>query len=221
MKRFSFFLCVLSLCCAPLFAADKKTNVLLILADDLCADLGCYGAPTLTPNIDALAKQGIRFDHVYCQYPLCGPSRCSFLSGLRPDTIGVLANGLPVRHKLKDVVTLPQLFRQNGYYVARAGKAYHLGIPYEVGTPGPVDPQSWDHTFDPKGNEYPTLDDGDQVDPNPKNQQSFRRNLLKDPEGKSQADYQTATETIRLLGEKKDTPFFLVCGFIRPHVPQI
>jgi uncharacterized sulfatase len=201
--------------------APRRPNVLLILADDLSTEIGCYGSIARTPNLDALAKDGTRFDRAYTQYPLCGPSRCSFLSGLRPDTTGVLVNGVTVRHVLKDVVTLPQHFRNNGYFVARAGKAYHLGIPFEVGTPGPDDPLSWDHTFDPKGNEFPALDDGDQYDPDPKNQQSFRRNLLKDDEGKSQADYQTADEIIRLLKERRDRPFFLTCGFIRPHVPQV
>ncbi|HZZ42900.1 MAG TPA: sulfatase [Tepidisphaeraceae bacterium] len=222
-KYIFLFLAFCLLCPTFASAADRKLNVLLIISDDLCADLGCYGAPTITPNIDAFAKNGVRLDHIYCNYPLCGPSRCSFLSGLRPDTIGVIANGYPVRYKLKDVVTLPQNFRQHGYFVARAGKAYHLGIPFQVGTPGPDDPQSWDYAFNPKGNEYPSLDDGDQYDPNPKNQQSFRRNLLKDPEGKTQADYEIATETIRLLDEHQhaDKPFFLVCGFIRPHMPEI
>src|SRR4051794_34422306 len=134
----------------------RPRNVLLIIADDLCSDLGCYGAPVVTPNIDGLAARGLRFHRAYCQYPLCGPSRCSFISGLRPNTTGVLTNGLPVRHKLKDVVTLPQLFRQHGYFSARVGKIYHLDIPNGVGTPGPDDPQSWDYTFNPPGAEYTT-----------------------------------------------------------------
>jgi iduronate 2-sulfatase len=198
----------------------KKLNVLLIISDDLCADLGCYGAPVKSPNVDALAKRGVRLDRAYCQFPLCGPSRCSFLSGLQPDTEGVLANGLPVRHKIKDLVTLPELFRKNGYRSMRVGKIYHLGIPGQVGTPGPDDPPSWDSTFNPKGNEFPSLDDGDQFDPNPKNGQSFRRNLL-NGDGHDQADYQSASEAIRLLDENKERPFFLAVGFIRPHVPEV
>ncbi|HZZ42901.1 MAG TPA: sulfatase [Tepidisphaeraceae bacterium] len=205
----------------PLLAAGKKLNVLLIISDDLCADLGCYGAPVITPNIDALAKQGVRMDRMYCQYPMCGPSRCSFMSGLTPDTDGIYVNGLTVRYKLKDVVTLPQFFRENGYYSARSGKIYHLGIPNQVGTPGPDDPASWDYAFNPKGNEFPTLDDGDQYDPEPKNDQGFRRNRLKDDEGKTQADYEIASEAIRLMDEHREKPFFLAVGFIRPHVPEI
>src|SRR5439155_9564829 len=128
-------------------SSQRPHNVLLIIADDLCADLGCYGAPVITPNIDRFAARGLRFDRAYCQYPLCGPSRCSFMSGLRPETVGVLTNDLPVRYRLKNVVTLPQLFRNHGYFSARVGKIYHLGIPGGVGAPVPVDPQSWNYTF--------------------------------------------------------------------------
>jgi iduronate 2-sulfatase len=198
--------------------AHKKLNVLFIVSDDLCTDLGAYGAPVKSPNIDRLASRGLLFERAYCQYPLCGPSRCSFLSGRRPNSIGVLTNDLPVRHKIKDIVTLPQLFRQNGYFSARVGKLYHLGIPGQVGKPGPDDPPSWDHTFNPKGAEFTT--DGDEYDPNPKNGQSFRRVMGKG-EGVEQADYQSADEAIRLLDAHKDQPFFLAVGFIRPHVPEI
>jgi len=198
---------------------DKsKLNVLFIVSDDLCTDLGCYGVDVKTPNVDKLASRGVRFDRTYCQYPLCGPSRCSFMSGLRPDTTGVLNNGLPVRHKIKDLVTLPELFRHNGYFAARVGKIYHLGIPGEVGKPGPDDPQSWDYTFNPKGDEFSK--DGDEYDPDPKEGQSFRR-LIIHGEGEKQADHQSAEEAIRLLRANKDKPFFLAVGFIRPHVPEL
>src|SRR5262245_44142885 len=135
-------ICALSTCT---FAQDArpKLNVLFIISDDLCADLGTYSAPVKSPNIDRLAARGVQFNRAYCQYPLCGPSRCSILSGLRPNTIGVLTNDLPVRYKLKDVVTLPQMFRQQGYFSARVGKLYHLGIPGQVGKPGPDAPGSW------------------------------------------------------------------------------
>src|SRR5687768_14025855 len=211
------FLIALLGCAASLHAA-KKPNVLFIVSDDLNNSLGSYGAPVKTPNLDKLAARGVRFDRAYCQYPLCGPSRASLMSGMRPDKIGVLTNGPTVRDKRPDVVTLPQLFRNNGYFAARVGKIYHLGIPGGVGTPGPDDPQSWDHTFNPPGAEFKTP--GEEHDPTPKRGQGFRR-VLGDGEGVEQADYQAADEAIRLLNANKDKPFFLAVGFIRPHVPVI
>jgi uncharacterized sulfatase len=205
-------------CFAEAPNVQRKMNVLFIVSDDLGNYLGTYGEPVKSPNLDALAARGVRFDRAYCQYPLCGPSRCSFMSGLRPDTIGVFKLNLPVRYKLKNVVTLPQVFRNNGYFSARVGKIYHLGIPDGVGTPGNDDPPSWDHTFDPKGAEFTT--DGEDVDPNPKNGQSFRY-VMGNGNGAEQADYQIADEAIRLLDANRDKPFFLAVGFIRPHVPEI
>src|SRR5687767_12169610 len=213
------FLIVFFCCAQPLHAATKP-NVLFIVSDDLNNSLGCYGAPVKTPNLDKLAARGVRFDRAYCQYPLCGPSRASLMSGMRPDKIGVLTNGPTVRDKRPDVVTLPQLFRNNGYFAARVGKIYHLGIPGGVGTPGPDDPQSWDHTFNPSGAEFKTP--GEEHDPTPKRGQGFRR-VLGDGDGVEQADYQSADEAIRLLNQRKadEKPFFLAVGFIRPHVPVI
>jgi uncharacterized sulfatase len=220
MRRLGTWLFAVVLCSSFAHAAQNKPNVLFIVADDLNNSLACYGALVKTPNLDKLAARGVRFDRAYCQYPLCGPSRASLMSGMRPDKIGVLTNGPTVRAVRSDVVTLPQLFRSNGYFAARVGKIYHLGIPGGVGTPGPDDPQSWDHTFDPSGAEFKTP--GEEHNPDPQRGQGFRR-VLGDGEGVEQADYQSADEAIRLLRQQKTAgkPFFLAVGFIRPHVPDI
>src|SRR6187455_2561980 len=83
--------------------ASERWNVLYILSDDLNNNLGCYGHPVVkTPNIDRLAARGMRFDRAYCNYPVCNPSRTSFMSGRRPDTTGVIDNVTPTRTRLGD-----------------------------------------------------------------------------------------------------------------------
>lgn len=110
----------------PANLTGQRPNVLLVLVDDLRPDLGAYGHPVVqTPGIDRLAASGVRFDRAYAQYPACNPSRTSLLTGLRPDTTGVLDNRTPYASRLPDVLTLPQLFRQNGYFTASVGKIFH------------------------------------------------------------------------------------------------
>lgn len=220
MRRISGWL--LFFLAAPLFAADppRKPNVLLIVADDLNTSLACYGRERMqTPHLDRLAGRGMKFERAYCQFPLCNPSRASFLTGLRPDQTGVLENQTQFRKHVPDCVTLPQRFQQAGYYVARVGKLYHYGVPGQIGTDGLDDPPSWQHKVNPRGRDK--TDEAD-VFTLVKGQYGGTLSwLAAEGTDDEQTDGLSAAETIKLLEANKDRPFFLACGFYRPHTPYV
>ncbi len=111
---------------ALLVAAEAKPNVLFIVCDDLNTHVSTSGYPHIdTPAFDELASAGMTFGRAYCQYPVCGPSRASFLSGLYPQTTGVLDNRAEIRKTRPGTVSMPQRFKQSGYWTAAVGKVFH------------------------------------------------------------------------------------------------
>lgn len=215
MKKpfFAFaFLVLLAVSITLASAADgPKYNVLFIVVDDLNTDLNCYGQSLVrSPNIDKLAARGIRFDLAYCQYALCNPSRSSFLSGYGPDRTRVIEQDIVARDALPNATFLPQLFRQNGYFTAAAGKIHHPGKH--------IDRPSWDSYVDNKGND--PQQDAAEKERNGNPDRTPKWAKLDGPDEKTQDGTNTRTIT-QLLQEKSSgkQPFFLALGLHKPHVP--
>lgn len=196
---------------ARALAASAHPNVLFIVVDDLNPSLGCYGNPVVkTPNIDRLAARGTRFERAVCQYPLCNPSRVSFLSGRRPETSGVYVLTIPARTALPDVVMLPQFFRQQGYFSAGAGKVFHNARG--------SDAASWDF-----------YDDGDGDDPEEKAAINARygggdgrpASHVLTTDGARTRDGLNTRTIARYIAEQTAAgkPFFLAAGLHKPHLP--
>jgi arylsulfatase A-like enzyme len=139
-KIAAFVLSVLAvLGIVPIARAHTPYNVLFIAADDLRCDLGCYGHPLVkTPNIDRLAQRGLLFERAYCQQAVCNPSRASILTGRRIDSLRVWNLQTHFRDTTPSAVTLPEHFKNSGYFTQNVGKIFHNWRQKIQG-----DPQSW------------------------------------------------------------------------------
>lgn len=231
---------------SPLVVNAQEFNVLLIVSDDLNTRIGPYmNIDNHTPNLDRLASEGVRFSRAYCQYPICGPSRASFMSGLYPETNGVLHNKYELGSYKKATPSLAnhpsmaEFFRTKGYFTARVSKIFHMGVPggIERGEAGDDIPESWDYAYNVMAPE--TLSPGVLELLSPKNHHygsNFTKMVLPDSLECTQADYIATTQAIAILENragkipekqttrprtKKDAPFFLAVGYVRPHVPLI
>ena len=226
MRNFLSLLCLLACCWLPqpVTADDKQPNVLFLISDDLNNMLGCYGDPIAkTPNIDRLAARGVRFDRSYCTFPLCGPSRNSMLTGLYPNSTGILANSQIFRQTIPSQHSLSQAFRLSGYFAARIGKLYHYNVPNSIGTNGHDDPGSWELELNPAGvdrlehhPEITTLTPGQfggtlSWFASPKSDQYHTDGLMAED----------AVWVLERCAKRKDRPFFLAVGFFRPHTPYV
>lgn len=234
MTRPSRLLLSLLAACSSLSAAEKP-NVLLLLVDDLKPVLGCYGDPVAkTPNLDALASRGMRFDLAYCNQAVCAPSRFTLMLGSHSTSTGLYGLGSSLRERIPDAVTLPQHFaKHGGYRTESVGKVFHVGH----GNEG--DPQSFSvPPFKDKVIEYldPASTHGGQLT---REEALFTNQALdrirslprgaafESPEAADDdyADGRVAAETVKRLRaakarrESDDTPFFIAAGFVRPHLP--
>jgi iduronate 2-sulfatase len=200
--------------------AVQKLNVLLIISDDLRDSVHCYGNTAVqTPNLDRLAGRGVRFDHAYVQYPVCNPSRTSFLTGLRCEQTGVVDNKTFFRSRLPDVVTFPQLLRQAGWHTAAFGKVFHVGEVMGEIRDGWMDVgKSWD--------------EAQMFQPTPAGRVINGRNLTGSKlkwcqwgatagTDDDQPDGQTARHSIEAIEKltKSGQPWMVAAGFHRPHDP--
>jgi len=202
-------------------AADERPNLLMIAVDDLrdwTTEFG--GVRAITPNLDRLVASGIHFRRAYCQIPLCNPTRASLMTGLRPDRTGVFDLDVHFRDHLPDVVTLPQLFRQHGWFSARVGKIYHYDVPRGIGTDGLDDPASWDLVVNPRGRDV--AEEHLIINPTPERPVSAALSwLAADGTDDEQTDAMITSEAVRLIRQQRDGPMFLAVGFFRPHTPYV
>ncbi len=208
-----------------------RLNVLFIAVDDLRPQLGCYGDPLVkSPHIDRLAARGTVFTRAYCQQALCSPSRISLLSGRYPSTTRILSIGPSLRETMPDIVTLPQHFKNHGYFARSLGKIYHVGID---------DPASWSApSWQSKKPRYGPAGDaavkkrrealqasGQEIPKRGKGAPFYAGPAFEDPDVADDdlVDGDTGREGVEALRElsRKPEPFFLGVGFHNPHVPWV
>lgn len=233
MKRNLSLLTLLALAWMPLpAAAVGKPNVLFIASDDMRPQLGCYGdALVKSPNLDRLAGRGMVFGNAYCQQALCSPSRISLLTGRHVWTTKINSIGPFLRETMPDVTTLPQHFKDNGYFTRSLGKIYHVGID---------DPKSWSvppwHSKKPRygpigagmvARRVAALKaSGKPVPQKGENAPFYGGPAFEAPElgDDDLLDGDTTRAAIEAMGElakKPEQPFLLAVGFANPHVPWV
>jgi arylsulfatase A-like enzyme len=210
---------------------EPPPNVLLIISDGLSPDLPAApgtGAPTM-PNLRRLMARGVWFNHAYCAGPSCGPSRTALLTGVYPSRSGVYYNTQSFRRAtswIAGVATLPQQFLRHGYLTAGYGLiAHHRGVD-EDSSYSPGFWRIYDRPDQVRWTEKALLG---QVIPGTRvhmQTKSWDWGVLpddwdRDDPAKQQQDTQFANDTIAVVQRTHDRPFFVTCGFWRPHVGWI
>jgi arylsulfatase A-like enzyme len=208
-------LAVLVSACIVTGTAAQPFNILFIAVDDLRPQLGCYGNTLVqSPNIDRLAREGALFDRAYCQVPVCGASRASLMTGVRPTRTRFLNYNTWAIQDAPGVIALPQHFRHHGYTTISLGKIFHHVADA---------PESWSMpAWRPKTTRGNWRDYAD-----PENQRATDSDGRGPPYESSDvadgayADGKIATRAVVELQRLKQAnqPFFLAVGFLKPHLP--
>lgn len=191
-----------------LSSAADKPNILVFMVDDLRSDLGCYGDDVVeSPNIDALAKQGMLFKNAYCQEAICAPSRISILTGMRPESVGIYDLFTPLRKVNKEIVTMPQFLKDNGYTTVSVGKVYHHGHD---------DKESFSIHIQKEPNSYAKPEN---IAMNNKKGSKGPAFECIDVNDEAYKDGRAANAAIETLHKIKDESFAMFVGFTKPHLP--
>lgn len=216
-----FFSCNLGQ--SPTFRDDiDSPNVLFIITDDLNCDLGSYGHYLVkSPNLDSLSREGVQFENAHTQFPLCGPSRASIMTGLYPDQTKLKHNRIYLRQTIPYVTTIGERFRQEGYNSVRIGKIYHYDNPGDIGTSSFDDVYTWDYTFNPYGRDKKEEYNINTLVPN--RYGGTLSWLATEGTDEEQTDGMSATIASDLLEQfaKNNQKFFLAVGLFRPHTPFV
>lgn len=196
-------------------SADEKKNVLFIIVDDLRPELNCYGAKYMkTPNIDRLASQGVMFENAYCNIPVSGASRASLFSGLRPANNRYWDVQAEIDREAPGTVTLPQVFKENGYVTISNSKVIH--------GKNDAKERSWSELWMPRGKSKTWRDYlGDENLAVEKQKGGPKAYECLDVKDNEYFDGKTVNKSIRDLKRLKETgqPFFLAVGILKPHLP--
>jgi iduronate 2-sulfatase len=220
-----FLSCLFGLLIAPTGVAAERSprpNVLLVMADDLRDHGGAFTRDVVkTPNLDRLRARGTTFECAYVQYPVCNPSRCSMMAGLRAEQTGIVNNTDPLRRKMPGIVTLPQLCKDAGWESHAFGKLYHLGGGKDAGEKAKWADvgRSWHSAQDYKATKLGAkMIEGRNVTGGALAWCAWG---AADGGDDDQPDGQIAAATVAMIEQLGDKPWFIGCGFMKPHDPFI
>lgn len=221
----------------PVEFKTKKFNVLFIAVDDLKPDLNCFGFSSVkSPNIDKLAASSTIFTGAFCQQAVCGPTRASLLTGVRPDKTQVWDLQTLIRDKNPDIVTLPQLFKSSGYKTIGMGKIFD---PRSVDKGS--DSISWSVPFKRKFKLAEGFEDLAYETYQATDKKAMEKAGIKMGGGEeTQSEAKTSNEHLNVpddaymdgamanyaIGQLRENvnaekPFFIAVGFKKPHLPFV